>query len=423
MKTAKVANMLVGAILLVALVVGCAPAAPTATPKPVPPTAVPVPPTAVPEPIKIGGIGPLTPPGAVELGQEVMQALQLRIDEINEAGGLLGRPVELVFEDSAGTPEKGTAAAEKLITRDNVVAIAGEGHSSAFLAEMEVAHRENVLILPAECWSDQIRLKGYPEVFAMAPSNSLVFRQIAEFMKGAGFERPYILSEDTDYGIESLELLKLDLDAAGFEYDGMVVDRTTKDFVPFLLAVQNFKPDILVSNVTGVGAYLIIKQAKEIGLAPSATTALFSTASETGFPEMWEAAGPSAQYVIWNTPYHPTVEFSDLTKPFVENYTSTYSRAPVSTGFQAYDAMLAIEEAIRRSGSTDTEKMIEVLEGVSFMGTRGEIAFPTEKGKFYHQGPAPLVFVQFTEVNMQADETEILWPLEHATTEVQKPSE
>jgi branched-chain amino acid transport system substrate-binding protein len=352
-----------------------------------------------------------------------MNVLQLRIDEINEAGGLLGRPLELVFEDSAGTPEKGTAAMEKLITRDKVLAVIGEGHSSAFLAEMEVAHREHVIIMPAECWSEQIRLKGYEEVFAMAPSNSLVFRAIAEFVQGSGFERPYILSEDTDYGIEALELLQTELDALGVENEGIVVDRTTKDFVPFLLEAQDYEPDILVVNVTGVGAYLIIKQGKEIGLAPTAGCALFSTAAETGFPELWDTAGSAAQYVIWNTPYHPKVEFSDLTKPFFDKYQSTYDRTPISTGFQAYDGMIVLEEAIRQAGSLDTDALIQAIEQGTFMGTRGEMTFPTEKGKFYHQGPAPLLFVQFTEVNMAADETEILYPIELATSELQKPAQ
>jgi branched-chain amino acid transport system substrate-binding protein len=431
MRVSNILRFLLVVAALASMAVGCAApeATPVATEEPTEEEPEQVEPTAAEsdevdteaEPIRIGGIGPLSPPGAIELGEEVMNAMQMRVDEINAAGGLLGRPVELVFEDTAGTPETGTAAMEKLVSKENVVAVAGEGHSSAFLAEMEVAHRAGIVILPAECWSDQIRLTGYPEVFAVAPSNSLVFLQIAEFLEGAGFERPYILSEDSDYGIEALEILKDQAVELGLEADGMVVDRTTKDFVPFLLQVQDYEPDILVVNVTGVGAHLIIKQSKEIGLAPTADTLIFSTAAETGFPELWETAGDAAQYVLWNTPVHPRVEFTELTKGFVDSYTAAYGRPPVSTGLQAYDAVLAIEEAIRRAGSTDGAAMIAELEKAEFTGTRGTLRFPTEAGLYYHQAPAPLLFVQFAELNMAADETEIIWPLDYATAELAWP--
>jgi branched-chain amino acid transport system substrate-binding protein len=412
-------------IIVAGLVVGCKQAAPTPTPTPKPiaqPTQVP--PTAPPpkaEPIKIGGIGPLSPPGMVSAGQEIQNALLLRIDEINAAGGLLGRPLQLVFEDSSGTPEKGTAAMEKLISKDKVIAVIGEAHSSAFLAEMEVAHRYNVLFMDVECWASDIRLRGYPEVFELAPSNVLFAKDIGEFLKGTGFKRAYILTEDTDYGVDIMNLMKEQFVQQGLEVATQVVDRTSKDFVPFLMEAQKFKPDILVETVTGVGVYLIVKQAKEIGLAPTANCGIYLGDAGAGSPELWTTAGAAAQYTLWSTPYHPQVKFTDLTKSFFDNYQSKFGRPPVSTGFQAYDAMLAVEEAIRSSGSTDTNKMGAALEKAAIKGTRGTMTFPTEKGVFYHQAPAPLVHVQFTELNMPADETEILWPLQVATAKYQKP--
>src|SRR5512139_890579 len=100
--------------------------------------------SAAQEPILIGVPLPFSPPGSVSQGSEAKAGLEAAAQMINEKGGILKRPVKLIFEDSQGTPEKGRAAVEKLITRDKVVAIVGENHSSVGLVVAEVAHKYGV---------------------------------------------------------------------------------------------------------------------------------------------------------------------------------------------------------------------------------------------------------------------------------------
>src|SRR5690349_24594851 len=97
--------------------------------------------------IKIGWVGPLSPPGGYAEGALMKQSAELAADEINAKGGLLGKKIQIVFQDTRGQPEEGTAAAERLISQDKVVAITGEFHSSVFLAEMEVAHKAGIPII------------------------------------------------------------------------------------------------------------------------------------------------------------------------------------------------------------------------------------------------------------------------------------
>ncbi|UCF94338.1 MAG: ABC transporter substrate-binding protein, partial [Desulfobacterales bacterium] len=115
--------------------------------------------------IKIGVVAPLSPPGGVETGQAIVDGAKIAAEEINQAGGLMGKEVELVIGDTAGLPEKGTAVMERLITRDKVIAVGGEGHSSVAMAEIEVAHRYGIPLVISEAWADAITGKGYPEVF------------------------------------------------------------------------------------------------------------------------------------------------------------------------------------------------------------------------------------------------------------------
>ena len=81
--------------------------------------------------IKIGGIVPLSPPGSVPSGESMRDGMKVAVNEINAAGGLLGKQVELVIEISSGVPEKAIPAFERLVTKEKVVAVTGEAHSAA----------------------------------------------------------------------------------------------------------------------------------------------------------------------------------------------------------------------------------------------------------------------------------------------------
>jgi len=102
--------------------------------------------------IKVGWVGPLSPPGGYAEGALMKQAAELAAEEINAKGGVLGRKIQIVYQDTRGQPEEGTAAAERLISQDKVVAITGEFHSSVFLAEMEVAHKAGIPIIGVDVW-------------------------------------------------------------------------------------------------------------------------------------------------------------------------------------------------------------------------------------------------------------------------------
>ncbi|WP_019121170.1 ABC transporter substrate-binding protein [Brevibacillus massiliensis] len=374
------------------------------------------------EVIKIGGIGPLTPPGSPVLGQEMQQAMELAVDEINQKGGVLGKKLQLFYEDSAGSPEKGQSAMEKLTKKEQVVAVAGEGHSSAALAEMEVAKRENIPFIVAEAWSDTITEKGYKQVFRIAPNNSMFSKRIVEFVEFAGFRQVAILAEDSDWGIGNVDLLKKQLTEKGITFKSVIVDRNTKDFVPQLLELKKgFEPDIILNIMTGVGSYLVVKQAHELGISPSAKTAMLMGGADAAYPEIWENTGEAAKYVIWQAPYHPKAKFTDLTQPMVKAFEEKFGRKPTYAALHAYDCILLLADAITRAGSIESDKIIQALEETSLTGTRGTISFPLESGVDYHNWLPALLFVQYTQENQDPDDAEILFPKDVATAEYLKP--
>ncbi len=132
------------------------------------------------DPIVIGVSIAQSPPGSVVQGTQVKDGVEIITKMINDKGGVLGRPLKIVYEDDQGIPEKGRAAAEKLISRDKVVAVTGGHQSSVCLAEIEVAHRYKVPYVNTNCWSDDVRIKGYPEVFNPANYNTRVSSAMAD---------------------------------------------------------------------------------------------------------------------------------------------------------------------------------------------------------------------------------------------------
>src|SRR5512142_550802 len=96
------------------------------------------------DPIAVGVSIAQSPPGSVVQGTQVKDGLEIVKDMVNKQGGVLGRPIKLVYEDDQGIPEKGRAAAEKLIANDKVVAITGGHQSSVCLAAIEVAKQYDI---------------------------------------------------------------------------------------------------------------------------------------------------------------------------------------------------------------------------------------------------------------------------------------
>lgn len=376
--------------------------------------------------IKIGAVGPLSAPGASIQGIELKKGIEMAMEDANEAGGILGRKIELIFEDTMGMPEKGRAALEKLIKKDKVVGIVGEYHSSVCLAEIEVAHKYGIPFIDGSAWSDAIREKGYKEIFATSPFNTGNAEHVARFIKYAGFTNIVCLAEDTDYGINLAERIGAALKRLGVEaeYQYEIVSRTATDYTPTLIKYREMepKPDLLVIAVTPPGGFLIIKQAYEIGLSPE-TMCYEVTGAGDRYTELWPAVGEAGKYLIYFTPYNPSAKLTELGERVRARYKEKYGEEPTYIVFNGYDCALALIEAIRRAGSTDPDKIIAALEDLEIMGTRDLIKFSKESGSYWHQWlNVPVFTCQYQDVNLRNDESTILYPEEFATGKLMRPS-
>ncbi|MCK8602518.1 ABC transporter substrate-binding protein [Desulfoferrobacter suflitae] len=373
--------------------------------------------------VKIGIVAPLSAPGGVETGQALVDGAKIAAEELNQSGGLLGKKVELVIGDTSGVPEKGTAVMERMVTHDKVVAVGGEAHSSVTMAEMEVAHRYNIPLVISEAWADEITAKGYPEVFRLTVCNSLIYSKAAKWIKDSGFKHVAVIGENSDWGMGVIKVFKDNLMAAGVKVTSFSAERTTTDFTPQLLQLKSASPpvDFLVDGFTGAGELLMIKQAYELGLAPTKNCALLGAGMDTLYPGFWDTVGEAGVYVLSNPAGLPGIPKTETSEKFTQLFKDKFQREPDAVAMEGYDTVMVIAEAIKLSGSTASKELIDAMENkLSWLGTRGTITFSKEKNPpwAYHLWmDVPVFIIQYTEFKQDPSKAAILWPEEYATVE------
>jgi branched-chain amino acid transport system substrate-binding protein len=378
-------------------------------------------PTHAAEPIALGWVGPLSAPGNYSSGQEMRWAVELGVDEINKAGGVLGRPIKVYYEDTKGQPAEGSAAAVRLITKDKVSAIFGEFHSSVALAEIDVAHKYGIPWVGTDVWSDEITAKQYPEVFRLAPSNSLVYVKIANWIAQQGFKHVATIAENTDFGQGGAKVVVDTLKKKGVADTPVTVDLSQQDFTPSLLRLMNQKPkpDLLQMVVAGQAQYQIVKQACQLGFAPTATTAMIGSSGLLQ-KDVWEVDGQCANHLLIVNVARPKSQWNDKAKAFVKNFQQRYNRPPTGVAMEAYDTLGVVVAGIKKAGSADPKAVIKGLESEKYTGVNATYTFPTDKSPAwaYHQFmDVPFTIIQYTKMNQSPEDAAIIYPKEWATAD------
>ncbi len=391
--------------------------------------------------IKIGVPVPLSAPGSVAGGRAMMTAVQIAADQVNAKGGILGKyPVKPIFYDTSGLPERGTAAMEYLITQECVVAVAGEYHSAAGMAEKEVAHKYGIPAIFAETWNDDITAVQYPEVFRIAPASSMVAKGDAQFFKDMGVSWVAIVTENTDYGIPASESTQKRLAELGIESEIYKADIGTQEFAAL---VSRIAQDItqyegrkaVLVLITGETSYNFEQQAVEGGLEPSEDLIFVANQVAANAKDFWQNV-PDGNYMVFRwvgggSPF--AMAQREEAKGFIEAYKDAWNdpyRFPERYAFEAYDAFMLVVKAIEKAQSLKAEDIIAALEsfdspenGVAL--AQGVYYFPygshnpvpdDQPAWMWHQWPEPKVFfLQYWKVDQHLEEACVIWPADQQT--------
>jgi branched-chain amino acid transport system substrate-binding protein len=309
------------------------------------------------EAIRIGHLTPRT--GFLgPVGEFAVMGINLAVDEINGAGGVMGRKIELIAEDSVN-PQTASTKAERLIERDKVAAIIGEISSASGLAIAQVAQRNRTLFFNTGCNSDDLRGKSCNRyMFHTEAANTMYVNACGQALLRDGMVKGrkwYSLTADYAFGHDLLKVAKRFMSANGGEFaaDELVATDIT-DFSPYLLKIRNAKPDIVVSNLAGNQITIFMKQYIEFGLPYPVVGFAFDTALAWG-------AGKGNVIGTWPLVWSHAVKTPPARK-FTDAFTKKYGRPPDNQAWGDYLSARHLAQAMNELKTTDSTKIAEYLE-------------------------------------------------------------
>src|SRR3712207_6012098 len=306
--------------------------------------------------IRIGHLTPVT--GFLgPLGEFAQMGVRLAADEINAAGGVLGRKIELVMEDSVN-PQTGSAKAERLIERDKVAMIIGEISSATALAIGQVANRTKTVFINTGANSDALRgASCNPYMFHIEAANSMMVTAVGTYLKREKMiegKKWYSLTADYAFGHDLFRVAKGFVSQNGGQFvaeDLVPTDAT--DFSPYLLKIRQTRPDVVASNLAGNQITNFIKQYAEYGLQFPITGFGFDTAVAWG-------AGKGNFSGVWPLIWHHLVD-TPSSKKYVEAFTKKYGKLPENQSWGDYNSLKIVAQSFTEMKSADPQKLAEHL--------------------------------------------------------------
>lgn len=319
------------------------------------------------EPIKVGLSGPFTG-GSSPMGVSMRDAMRLAVDEINRAGGVLGRPMQLVERDDEAKNERGAQVAQDLIHREKVVASVGIINTGVILASARFYQDAKIpVITPGPTGTAVTQLFQPPEypdnyVFRVSLQDSIQADMIAdEAVTKRKYKKVAILADSTNYGQLGREDMVKSLDARGVK--PVAVEK-------FNVRDVDMTPQLLRAKSAGAEAILTYAVGPELaqianGMAKLGWKVPIIGSHTLSMPNFIETAGANAEGAIFPQTFLPGQTAKG--DAFLANYKKTYKLERIAgLGWAApgYDTVYLLAAAIKQAGSTDGPKIREALENL-----------------------------------------------------------
>lgn len=341
-------------------------------------------------------------------GQEQLHGFQMWVEEVNARGGLLGRKVALKYYDDESKPETGAKLYEKLITDDKVDLLIGPYSSDVTMAASTVAEKHNFPMVSSGASASEIWERGYQNTFGLYTLAELYMDQILEYGKSKGLKKIALVYENTSFPRGVASGVRSKAKALGMQ---IVFDeeygKASTDFTSTIVKIKAKKPDMIIGGSYLPDSTAFVRQAKENRLY----TKIFAFAVGPGLPDFGKNLGLDAEGVMGNTQWEPTLKLPGA-KEFSEKYKAKYGHEPGYHAGGGYGAGYVLEEAVKKAGSTDRNKVREALFALDTVNAFGR--FKVDKtGK---QIGKPAYAVQWL-----SGERHIVFPVEAATAKVAYP--
>ena len=391
--------------------------------------------------IKLGGIAPMSAPGAVAGGVAMDWAYQQAAADINAACGVsidgVNYRIDVITGDSEGSPERGQAVAERLILEDEVDGMVGVYHSAVGLATMSVMEENGVPTIFSEPWNDNVSANGIQEfdgraprfedgidhIFRISPTSSMVGSVVTDWLIALGAEDVVLIVENTDYGQPAAADEQQRLEAAGVNVTQIDIELGTEDFVPILSRIQASAemPDAIRIVVTGETSFNLTQQMAELGIAPTPETICVTNQIAFQHVQYW-ATVPDGNYCAFNRVGIIPSLFNDTAIELNTKYEAEFGDIVPSFGMASYDAVWMMKDAMERAGSySDAAAIVAAIEASDITLSQGRYYFTYgahnpelpegTPAYMWHQWPDPIVTVmQYFEQGQSSLDAAVVYP-------------
>jgi len=317
--------------------------------------------------IKIGAFYPLTGTNAAK-GQLNRNGTELAVEDINNAGGILGMKVEVLYEDTQSKKEVVPNVVRKLIEQDKVIALLGEVASSNSIAAAPVLKQFKRPAIAPTSTNPKVTMdpedlsKVNPYYFRACFIDPLQGTVMANFAYNKLGKRKaaliYNIAQDYNKGLAQYFKQRFT------ELGGIIVAEETypdqtQDFKPQLTKIKAQNPEIIISPNTYAETGLILRQANELGM-----TQVFMAGDASHAPKVIEIAGQEAAQNLYLTTLYVSDDPDPKAQAFAKKYRDKYNEEPNSNSCFSYEAMMVLAEAIKKAGKLDPEAIRDALESI-----------------------------------------------------------
>jgi len=332
-------------------------------------------------------------------GQSCTKGMRLKVKEINEAGGVLGKPLELLVQDDQSKQDEVPNAVKKLIEQEKVCVVIGEVTSTASLTAAPICQRAQVPMVTPCATNPRVTKEG-DYIFRVCFTDEFqgYAGAVLAYQKLGANRAAVLLDQSSDYS-KGLS----DAFSSWFQkFDGTIVTEESyvqkdTDFRPQLTNIKRLGADVIYVPGYYKEVGLIVKQARELGI-----TQPLLGGDGWDSPKVVEVAGEAARDCYYTSHYSPDDERA---AEFVAAFKAEYGMVPDSLAALGYDAVGVVADAIGRAGKTDPKAIREALAATKdFKGVTGDITMDAERNppkpgvvlaiRQTQRGPAPQLYTE-----------------------------
>jgi branched-chain amino acid transport system substrate-binding protein len=348
--------------------------------------------------IKIGWPMPLSGPASV-YGVPVTKGAELAIADINAKGGVLGRKLELLPRDSKASPDEAVRLARELIIKNGVDFLSGTLTSAEAPAVSTIAKENKIVFIAPVAKTVKLTEPQYlhPYIFRISSNTEIEGHSGALIMaKWKNVKRVGTIAPDYAYGrdavaafVAHIKKLRPDIEIVDQQWPKL----GEADFTAFITAQMSKKPQAVYCDVFGGDFVTFAKEAAPLGYFKAIGNRLVDGA-EVGTVDEAQALGADYPFGIWSATYDPVLPYPGEPaehKTFIEHLEAAmHSKYGSGWAIQGYSAIIALADAIKKAGSTSSDKVSQALLGLTFetpVGPRTIHAktHETEMGEFWGQ--------------------------------------